>query len=630
MSLPRSSRVFLPAALASLPLLVQAGRALSNRIWLWGDQALIDLEARNSLTGHNLLGVYDRYGWHHLGPMWLLLLGVFRWMGGGSAAALVFGAGVLLAAAAAAIVVVADRLRPGLTAWWAALLVVAFEWAFGADRFGTVWAPYTIALPAALLVLLVADVATSDNPWGPTLGLAICATFLLQTDISTAVVVAALVVVTPLVRALAWSGRQPGADASLRRRRGRLRAALHGKPLGNWRRGLVALAGTLGLFWLPPAINLVAGNPSNVGQVLNFMSTHPGHHSGPGALRAMDTIFGSFPFRTGARYSNLDAKTTWLLNAAAWDHPWFVLYLLITVAAGLLALRRGLRPAAALAAATVVAMLAGFVSVLLVYGSLYPYLVLWMSALAVPAWAAWALAVAPARGVAGARAQRYLDRLARLTADRRTVVPTTCILVAAAVTSSFSGGQLPMAGVERNLGYNSWRSVAAAISAPGVRTVYIDIVNGDAMPDAAAIADEAAHKGRRVEINRSALYFVDSSFAPRYPAQVDVVVCCGTRDRAVLPRGMKLRRKVGGQAIYISTDKGLYRAPVKVSRRYGVWDFRPKHHRHKHRRPATGRTQPVPVAERPLAERPLAEGPLAEGPLAERPLAEGHIAGPPN
>ena len=132
-----------------MPLAMEALRACTTRtnIWFWGDQALIDIEARNSLVGRNLLGVYDRYGWHHLGPMWLLVLGVFRWLGGGSPVAVALGSYVLQAAAAAAIVVVANRLRPGLTAWWAAIVLLGYEWSFGLERLGTVWAPYTVACP---------------------------------------------------------------------------------------------------------------------------------------------------------------------------------------------------------------------------------------------------------------------------------------------------------------------------------------------------------------------------------------------------------------------------------------------------------------------------------------------------
>ena len=135
-------QVALPAAVAVTPVLVGAARAWSNRagIWFWGDQALIDIEARNSLSGHNLVGVYDRYGWHHLGPLWLQVLGLFRWLGGGSAVAVAFGFYALQALAVVGIVMVAYRLRPGLTAWWAALVLLGYEWSFGLERLGTVWA----------------------------------------------------------------------------------------------------------------------------------------------------------------------------------------------------------------------------------------------------------------------------------------------------------------------------------------------------------------------------------------------------------------------------------------------------------------------------------------------------------
>ena len=133
--------VALAPVAAALPMVAAAVRAGTTRAgtWFWGDQALIDLEAHNSLIGRNLLGVYDRYGWHHLGPLWLAVLGLFRWLGGGSSVALVVGNDLVQAAAAAAIVVVATRLRPGLTGWWTALVLLGYEWSFGVERLGTVW-----------------------------------------------------------------------------------------------------------------------------------------------------------------------------------------------------------------------------------------------------------------------------------------------------------------------------------------------------------------------------------------------------------------------------------------------------------------------------------------------------------
>ena len=176
--------VALPAAIASAPIVGEAAHlvASGSSLWFWGDQALIDIEARNSILGRNLLGVYDRYGWHHPGSLWLLILGVFRWVGGGSPIAVVIGSYALQVAAVVGIVLVAERLRPGLTAWWSALLLIGYEWSFGPDRLGIIWAPYAIALPVALLVLLVAYVVTSPNPWGPFIATVVCASFLFQTD----------------------------------------------------------------------------------------------------------------------------------------------------------------------------------------------------------------------------------------------------------------------------------------------------------------------------------------------------------------------------------------------------------------------------------------------------------------
>src|SRR5208282_6301910 len=62
---PAAGRAAAPALVAAMPLLVVALRAVATHgVWFWGDQALIDMEARDSLLGRNLLGVYDRYGWH--------------------------------------------------------------------------------------------------------------------------------------------------------------------------------------------------------------------------------------------------------------------------------------------------------------------------------------------------------------------------------------------------------------------------------------------------------------------------------------------------------------------------------------------------------------------------------------
>jgi hypothetical protein len=120
---------------------------------------------------------------------------------------------------------------------------------------------------------------------------------------------------------------------------------------------------------------------------------------------------------------------------------------------------------------------------------------------------------------------------------------------------------VPLTADASVLARRSWDAVAAEALAPGVRTVYVDITTQQAMPEAAAIADQAIRHGRKVEINHSALYYLDPSFASRSGAQLSVVVCCGAGDPGAPPAGVKLTAVVGGQGIYDLPDG------VKVHRR---------------------------------------------------------------
>jgi hypothetical protein len=539
----------LPPVLGAAPLLVGALRAIVTRsaVWLWGDQAVIDIEARNSLVGRNLLGVYDRYGWHHPGPLWLVLLGLFRWLGAGSAAALVFGSYLLQAVAAASIVVVAARLRGGATAWWAALIVAAYEWDFGPQRLGTVWAPYAIALPVALLVLLGADVVSNVDPWPPALGLVVCASFLVQTDLSTGVVVAAVVLVAAVARAA--GGRRPARQA---RRPWWVRAGV--------------LAGVGLAIWLPPLVQQATTHPGNLSLLAHFFLSHHAQHSWHFVLRALGTVFGAFPLLRGRHGTSLDAKLTWLTSEPVRRRPWYLVYVAGTAVAALNGALRRRWKAAVLGALCLVALVAAALSVKLAYGPPFPYLVIWTGALAVPAWLAAWLAFAPSTPPA------YL----------RIALTPAGALVGAAVAVTFATGAFPMSGTASLLGKLSWESVAAEVSSPEVHAVLVDIDGRNAMPEGAAIVDSVARHDRRVEVDRAALYFFDPSLAPRGPVQLKVVVCCGKGDPATPPHGLAWRARVGGQSIYSGVVAPPPRAMLRRARammvlggRYGAdpWRF---------------------------------------------------------
>ncbi|HET6793145.1 MAG TPA: hypothetical protein VFH45_01810, partial [Acidimicrobiales bacterium] len=61
----------LPVMVAA-PFVLLAVRVVAQRrhVYLQGDFALIDLQARRALHWAQDTGVYDRFGWRHPGPAW--------------------------------------------------------------------------------------------------------------------------------------------------------------------------------------------------------------------------------------------------------------------------------------------------------------------------------------------------------------------------------------------------------------------------------------------------------------------------------------------------------------------------------------------------------------------------------
>ena len=82
----------------------------------------------------------------------------------------------------------------GPTAGWitAGLLAIS-QWSFSSDRMAYLWNPYAVALPSLLLVFLCARLVTTDRVGPLSVATLSCATFLIQTDISTVIVTLGLV-----------------------------------------------------------------------------------------------------------------------------------------------------------------------------------------------------------------------------------------------------------------------------------------------------------------------------------------------------------------------------------------------------------------------------------------------------
>ena len=245
------------------------------------------------------------------------------------------------------------------------------------------------------------------------------------------------------------------------------------------------------VLWLPPGIEQLTTSPGNVVQVYRFVSTHPSDQTLETSLEAAGTVFGSFPLRTGERSGTRDADPAWLVKRPIWERPWYLAYILLTIGAAALAVLRRQRQALALAATSCMAILAAGWSVGAHLRGAIPIPDLLDRGLVVPAWVACWLALAPApRPVPGRRASAFLGFAARNRWSRLSV-PLASLAAAATVSTAFVVYPFPMTGATSALGRRSWQAVSAGVLAPRVKVLYIDIVSPDAMPEAAAIADQA-------------------------------------------------------------------------------------------------------------------------------------------
>ena len=127
------------------------------------------------------------------------------------------------------------------------------------------------------------------------------------------------------------------------------------------------------------------------------------------------------------------------MSHSSFDHPWFLAYFAGTVIAAVVALGRGRLPGLALAATSAVAMLAAGWSVLLVYGPLFPYLVIWAGALVVPTWVTAWLVLAPLPAdQAEPSAQHALP-----SSGKGLVVPLASLAAVTAISIAFAVGPYP-------------------------------------------------------------------------------------------------------------------------------------------------------------------------------------------
>jgi hypothetical protein len=324
----------------------------------WGDHAIVEGETIRAWAGHQLLGTYSRYGWHHPGPALFYWMAPWHELFGRSPAALNASVAFLNAVMVAAVVAVTGRRAGRVAALWAAALAGLYIVQQGPTLVRDFWVPHAVVFPFAALIVLTAAAATGSVELLPLV--ALIASFLASTDVSvapaTAVVVTAGVAVFVALRS--WR-------------------TLH-RPRRRWLAiGAATLLATA-LVWYPPVYQQLKPGPGNLNTLRKFFGqSAPGHTLREG----IDAVSNSFSVLVGGGRHELDA-----VPASTGAHVFLLLTLVLLVAGIVVGWRRQRMFAMALCVTALAALLAEIYAVTAIRGEVFTYLVDWSGAAAIAAW----------------------------------------------------------------------------------------------------------------------------------------------------------------------------------------------------------------------------------------------------
>lgn len=457
-----------------------------------GDQALTGLSVHEVSTFDRDLGPYSRYGWSHPGPLWFYLLAPpMRLLGGDDIA--LMAAGVLVNGLLAVAVVLAVHRagRPLLTLAVSAA-VLAFVLRMPAEMFVDVWSPYALLMGTLLFLVLAARVHSGS--WPALLAMLLAGSFLAQTHVGTAPLVAVVSatggVSFVLTRRALRSTAEPD-DAPGERRRAR--------P-GPW---TVVLGVLLVAVWIPPVVEQLSSplREGNLVRLVSFFLNHEepgGRPTPPQALIAVGRVLSMTPYDWGPGpwemdVSTLPAAVALVLAAQA----------LAAVALVLLGRRWGSRAGTWWGAVLCAALAAAVVSAVTVTGVLYWYLIIWVAVLPV-ATAIGVLHLVLDRVTAG----RERTAGPRLVLDRGPVLlPLAVVVVAGSVLAAMSlaeaAEELPTTyGVVEASRLVDVALEDAALDDVDTREVHVDIETPALWPVAAGVVNEMVADGLDVTVDR--------------------------------------------------------------------------------------------------------------------------------
>ena len=484
---PRVDWWALAAVVAPGAVLVAQAARLS--VGPWGDQAAIQLSVDRALHGGQLVGPYSRFRWSHPGPIYFYLLaGPYRALGSTPRALLV--ASVLLTVVAAGAVVVAAGLLGGTrAARWSAAVVTAELAALGPGIVSQVWNPVATIVPTTLFLICCAGLAAGR--WWSLVGVVAAGSFLVQTDVSTGLVVAAVALAALAVAVV------------------RTRSAFRARP------AIVAIAVVVAL-WLAPVWQQATGHPGNLSRLLDFFRTHTGtgHSLGDAARAVAGALWPPLRGRLEGAPPGMATSVTVLVCALA-------------LAAGLVVIGwRWRRPlVGALGGAAGLSVLAGVVSAMRVTGPLFAYLVEWLSA-------ATAVLVLGVLLLVGYR-----------------VAAGTALGVGAIALGVVGAVQPPRVAPGGAQVDALWAAARPELPGSGSGPIEVALAGSQDWPWGAGVLVDATHAGYRAVAQRSWLFLFGTQFTPGPGSRPVVWVWRPGTDR---PPSAREVGRAGGMAVSVS------------------------------------------------------------------------------
>ena len=252
-----------------LPALIVIAKFAFRDVLLTGDIAIIDARVRDIGQGSlPLVGPYSSQ-WSHPGPLFFYVLAPLHYLSGGAPWALIVG-GVLLHLVAIGLAARLAWRRGGLILTLGVLAVLSLSTLGATDRvLLDPWNPH-VAMPFVVLFILQLWSVTIGDRW-QILGAAIVGSFLVQTHIGYAPIVAAGIAVVVVVVFI---------DA----RRSHT-------PARTWSIPLVTAAGSAVVLWSTAIYEQSTGNPGNISLIARYFGSSPegqiGIRSGAGTFAAL-------------------------------------------------------------------------------------------------------------------------------------------------------------------------------------------------------------------------------------------------------------------------------------------------------------------------------------------------------